>query len=427
MSLPAKVSENPIIQSAIKICPIIKGLLLSEDESDSSSEYSSPSGTSEAAITTTSTSRTDLDDTEKPSAQHSSASVQEHTGAKPSLYWKLPIELRLMILSFALPRRIIVIANNWCLEHTSGVPRPPMVETFKEWADEIDARTCLIRLTNAKGTLLDVWWNQMNDKIYFPSMQIMDQWNGWTEPTKGCSILQGATVLANILELIEDEYRGALCSDVFAKYIKAGVFNGVKAFELVLLTIQCDADLKVYEDERAIVNLYDESLVDLIKPAYKCMRTLSNWPEGVRYVTPGKLVKHLKGQWEEDLEWLFEEQWLRNQPVDWTPDMSADGFVGYQGRHPTVNRSHWDVERLIRRMPEIRPVIMFEKKCPEDFDARFCYGHRRRHWNQENHREDFMESIWYSGRTRRDGLEAISNRRGMFLSLEQKAGRITLV
>ncbi len=72
----------------------------------------------------------------------------------------------------------------------------------------------------------------------------MDRWVRWEEKLpSGTAKLQGATVIANVLELVEDRYRGSRNSDIFAKHIQLGSFDGVKKFQLVLLTVECGDDL----------------------------------------------------------------------------------------------------------------------------------------------------------------------------------------
>ena len=76
-----------------------------------------------------------------------------------------------------------------------------------------------------------------------------------------------------------------------------------------------------------------------------------------------------------------------------------------------MDRSHASVEKTVRRMPEVRPVIVFERTSVPDME----------HAGPAVRRFD-PRRPWVSGR-RRDGLEAISNRRGMALSRHLLAGR----
>ncbi|KAI1822444.1 hypothetical protein F4861DRAFT_387509 [Xylaria intraflava] len=146
--------------------------------------------------------------------------------------------------------------------------------------------------------------------------------------------------------------------------LKLVVLLGITPTQGQLLT----QDAAVYGDDiRATVDIDDERLVNLLEPVFTRMRACMCWPSGVRHTTESKLVKHLKRQWNKDLKALFEEQWLRSQTVTWTPEMFTDKRFGYQNQHAAVNRAHRDVEKLIRRMPSIRPVVMFEKR------VRMCY------------------------------------------------------
>jgi hypothetical protein len=108
----------------------------------------------------------------------------------------------------------------------------------------------------------------------------MNTWNTrWAKKGRGgTNALEGATVIANVLELVDDRYRGTTYSDIFAKQIKFGSINGVMKFQLVLLTVDCGEGLDIYgeDDVRATVDLNNKRLPDLLRPVFAHFR---EWPK----------------------------------------------------------------------------------------------------------------------------------------------------
>ncbi|KAI2634640.1 hypothetical protein GGS21DRAFT_490714 [Xylaria nigripes] len=315
-------------------------------------------------------------------------------------YWSLPLELRIKIFDLALPQQIFCVGNYLHSRSVRSTHAPAITSTFDEWTEEVEMRGRTILFTLLEET--------------------MNQWVGWAG-TNSHGLLRGATIILNVLELIEDRYRGSLSSDMFTKQIKAGSFQGVKEFQLVLLTIEDPANLTIYGDDvRAAVDLDDRCLPEILEPVYTRMRKCSSWPSGVRHVTETKLVTHLKRQWKK-LKWLFEEQWLRSHAIVWERAAFTEKLLGYKDKQHAVDRTDREVEKLIRQMPSIRPVVLFENKRP-GLDNYSPFG-----MPKYPDRKDPKEKIWFGGKRGRDGLTAISNRRGLFLSTAQYAGRLTLV
>ncbi|KAF2966091.1 hypothetical protein GQX73_g7481 [Xylaria multiplex] len=244
-------------------------------------------------------------------------------------------------------------------------------------------------------------------------------------------MLQGATVIANVLELIEDQYRGPKSSDIFAKHIKLGSFDGVKKFQLVLLTVESGVKYgieyikngreleRVYGDDvRAVIDLDDKRLACLFKPIFEWLRNIERIPPWlIRHRNGFNLIKHLRSEWMKDLKQLFEEQWLRNQTAAWSTDMFTGEHCGYKNRQTIVDRRHRGVEKLVRGMPAIQPVIMFENRWPADEDVTMQFG--RRHVNPW--RNDADDDICMSA-AQLLNPKAESRRRGEALRVNISAG-----
>ncbi|KAI0532161.1 hypothetical protein GGR58DRAFT_517926 [Xylaria digitata] len=362
-------------------------------------------------------------------------------------YWDLPLEIRIMILEYLIPQRICCVRS---IEYISFFPStvlPPISTIFVEWEAEMVRRTCNLVFVVGGNVIHTEWWNKRDNQIYFPGIRVMDRWARWEEKLpNGTKMLQDATVIANVLELVEDRYRGPKSSDIFAKHIKLGSFEGVKKFQLVLLTVESGVkygieyikngrelergkqkltlNAAVYGDDvRAVIGLDDKRLTCLLKPIFEWLRNIEKIPSWlIRHRNGFNLIKHLRSEWEKDLKQLFEEQWLRNQTAVWSPDMFTGEHFGYKDRQTRVDRGHRAVEKLVRGMPAIQPVIMFENRWPADQDVTMQFGRRQVNpW-----RNDADDNIWF-GRKGNDGLLSISNRRGLCLSnLLLEAGRVTL-
>ncbi|RYP64018.1 hypothetical protein DL769_006798 [Monosporascus sp. CRB-8-3] len=243
--------------------------------------------------------------------------------------------------------------------------------------------------------------------------------------------LVGGTVLANVLELVEDTYRGVEASNCFRRAFSDGHFVGVKTFLLSLLTVECTTDLGIYtENNRAVINLDDKRLPILLRPAFDQVRSMTAFggAKALTHKRPARLLHHLHDEWgrKGGLKCLFEEQWIRStlrynmkaikdsdEPKDIETSLLAQERWGYKNRLRMVDREKEPVQSAMESMPEIEPVIIFLKtaflKCG-DVDPVLRERGRLRQWVR--------------GR-RYDGLEAISNRRGLALSKYLMAGRRT--
>ncbi|KAK5625782.1 hypothetical protein RRF57_001498 [Xylaria bambusicola] len=326
-------------------------------------------------------------------------------------YWRLPPEIRLMILELVIPHRISCIRHPEFMEWIPSIEFPEFLKTFKEWFDEVHRRGInpLFKLSSKDRILWrSEWWNRRDDPIYIPNIYLMDIWKGW----RATKLLQGATVIAKVLELVEDEYRGSMLSDIFANHIKQKDFDGVKKFQLVLLTVECGEDLDIYgnDNERAVIGLSDKRLPNLLRPVFARCKSYGCYE--LRHHNPPALLRRLRDEWNKDLRQLFEEQWLRNQEIEWSEEMFTDERFGYQHQNQMLDREHTAVATLVREMPVIEPVIMFERRWPEDHILTTS------RWRPGN-------SSWYAAKSG-DGMLSISNRRAMCISHDLHHGRRTL-
>lgn len=361
--------------------------------------------------------------------------VQTGPLKKFTCFGDLPVELRLKIWELALPSRLV------CFEHYNiykknaraypSVVLPAIFQACYESralrfprglsykfhdlpTEEEEGKKVYNRIFRVE------WYDRRNDIFWIRSIYAFSTWRG-LEGT-----LAGGTVLANVLELVEDQYRGDEASRVFTHALLQGQFRGVKTFLLSMLTVQCSEDLGIYNgSKRAVIDLDDDRLPDLLRPVFEQVRTMMalDGAEALTHKRPAKLLQHLHKQWEgkKGLKHLFEEQWIQcmlryNEDE---PDMLRDvddsllmeERYGYRSRRTMVDRDHEEVEAVVREMPNIRPVIIFEKTIMPDWDN---VGKGFRHP---------QASRPFARGKRRDGLEAISNRRGLALSKHLLAGR----
>ncbi|KAI1653379.1 hypothetical protein F4813DRAFT_374534 [Daldinia decipiens] len=261
------------------------------------------------------------------------------------------------------------------------------------------------------------WFDPRRDSIYIPSIHIFKRWHGWRK------CMGGATVILNVLETVEDQYRGRLPSKAFKWAIQSGYFEGVRAIDLAMLTIKCkgvswDKEHDAYGEggDVGVVGLDDKRLPTMLRPIFNDIRGgYINRVESLQYMAhrrPSCLLKRLHGEWDRDLKFLFEEQWLFSQlrvskEDQFESELFTDIKFGYQDRRRALNREHDTIRRLIAKMPEIRPVIVFDRTptpVPE----------QSQDW--PNH---------WDNRRGYDGLEVVSNRRGMVLAYNIYDGRMT--
>ncbi len=347
----------------------------------------------------------------------------------------LPVELRLKIWELALPSRLVCFEHYNVYKKNAGaypsVVLPAIFQVcfesrslryprgisykFHDMPSEEDGKKVRNKIFRVE------WYDRRSDIFWIRSIYAFSTWRG-LEGT-----LAGGTILANVLEVVEDAYRGDEASRVFTHAVIEGQFRDVKAFCLSLLTIQCSEDLGIYgESKRAVIGLDDERLPSLLRPVFDQVRAMTALG-GARALThkrPAKLLQHLHEQWEgkRGLKHLFEEQWIHST-LGYYGDATADKlkemddslftqeFYGYRNRRRLVDRNHGTNRLIMRTMPEVRPVIIFEKTMVPECDE---VGRGFRHPRSTR--------PWARGK-RRDGLETISNRRGLTLSKHLLAGR----
>ncbi|KAI0006726.1 hypothetical protein F4779DRAFT_595088 [Xylariaceae sp. FL0662B] len=325
-----------------------------------------------------------------------------------------PPELRRAVWALAVPHRVLQVRGlDSYIRFANASPAvkiPELSQACHESREILREKGTSLRFMDTQMNLIhEHWFDRRSDLFYIPSLYIFRSWEGWG------NLLVGATVVANVLELVEDKYRLPTVSDTFSTMLEEGRFDGVDTFLLSLMTIENGEDLDIYQDgTTAVVDLDDKRLPEYLKPVFDNLRTL--YPGKLTHSRPAKLLKHLRNEWNRDLKKLFEEQWLQGRRWRRIDDdepcrrIITDRRFGHQNRRREVNRSSRAVAEALRRMPKIRPVLVFEKRWPS------CSvdGNRYRH-----------ASAWHAGR-RADGLEAISNRRRMALTTEIVAGRETL-
>ncbi|KAF3067195.1 hypothetical protein GL218_08504 [Daldinia childiae] len=259
------------------------------------------------------------------------------------------------------------------------------------------------------------WFDRRRDSIYIPSIHVFKGWHGW----KKC--MDGATVILNVLETIEDQYRGRLPSKAFKWAIQSGYFEGVHAIDLAMLTIKCtgvgwDKEHDAFGEGGlvGVVGLDDKRLITMLRPIFNALRRRykdrMEFLQNVPHRRPSCLLKRLHTEWNRDLKFLFEEQWLFSQSrvsreEQYVSELFTDIEFGFQGRRRALDRDHHTIRKLIDQMPEIRPVIVFDRTPTPVPDQALDGPH---HWNN---------------RRGYDGLEVISNRRGMVLAYDIYDGR----
>ncbi|KAI1498008.1 hypothetical protein F5X99DRAFT_342475 [Biscogniauxia marginata] len=334
-----------------------------------------------------------------------------------SFFSCLPPELRRRIWEMTLDRKVVCIRTQTAYtRYAKSFPStelPVIYGVTSECQTLLHNRGTMFRFFDSNHNHLhQEWFDRRSDIFFVPSIRVLYSWTGWERA------LTGATVLANVLELVEDPYRGSEASEIFERLARQGSFNGVKTFLLSLITIECGEDLDIYGDNSmAVVDLDDKRLPDLLEPVFNNIRDRSCFDQRrVVHKTPARLLKHLHAEWEGDLKMAFEEHWLQSSLAMTKGASQSQVFTnkrfGYENGRQYLNRNHRLVVDLIRKMPNIRPVIILEKRWPASDIFLFP------RWRE------FAPTVWNHGR-RFDGLEAISNRRRMVLSTELKVGRRT--
>ncbi|KAI0114191.1 hypothetical protein F4776DRAFT_673953 [Hypoxylon sp. NC0597] len=341
-----------------------------------------------------------------------------------SLFYQLPADIRRMVWDELMPPgRVVVVWSvlAYVLQpHINTSTHIP--ELYKASPDTEDMITNFgipLQFFSGGIPVHCEWYDRLRDMLFIPCIRVFDSWKGWD------GVLSGATVILNVLEVTEDEIRGEEPSLIFSKLVKEGIFDGVRAFRLSMLTVRYDGDMwsdedNVYDEDQmvAVVDLDDKRLPNLLRPVFDEVRGLH---APLTHKRPSCLLKHLHKQWDTDLKFLFEEQWLRTQIQDdyakADPETRGDTFdnvfsharFGYEKQHFATNREDQYVRNLIsKRMPKIRPVIVFERVIHTD-----APGDPRQRPSKFN-RGPLV-----------DGLQTISNRRRMSLSPSLISGRIT--
>ncbi|RYP15971.1 hypothetical protein DL765_005411 [Monosporascus sp. GIB2] len=436
------------------------GVLLMSHEAtdDSNSESISPEATNSiSSVLSTSTEATDFPDSvpisAKPNKKCESGPkiVESNAPRNFTRFRRLPLDIRLMIWRLALPPRRFVSLDDWPLYppyplnypsvlppamfHACAEPRRMLLKRGVTFVYSGTVSENVRRLTetsyNKIGGLLPEkvhrveWYDRINDIFWIRSIR------AFASRRLLPGSLVGGTVLANVLELVEDTYRGVEASDCFRKTFLDGHFAGVKTFLLSLLTVECTADLGIYtENNRAVINLDDKRLPILLRPAFDQVRSMTAFggAKALTHKRPARLLHHLHDEWgrKGGLKCVFEEQWIHNmlkynmkavkdrdEPKEIDASLLTQGCWGYKNRLRMVDRENELVQSAMKSMPETEPVIIFLKtafpQC-ENVDPVL--------------RERGCFRQWVRGR-RYDGLEAISNRRGLALSKYLTAGRRT--
>ncbi|KAI1324521.1 hypothetical protein F5Y16DRAFT_423946 [Xylariaceae sp. FL0255] len=387
------------------------------------------------------------------------------------IYKRLPIELRVQIWKYIMPSRVVClrdpVAYTGCqllgslrrevrdpdAKDGAYKPKPPKPKIYpKAFFRDILERSELklkglefLFFLQPEGpetpsNQMDYIepWEYRKDILFLPSMRVFTGWKFLTPWSHHSS----ATVMLNALDVIEDRYRGSRGSDLFTSVMQNDILTRVRHFQLALLTVECGADLPIYDGElRAVVDLDDENLMDYIRPVYErdrnghtgCGHTRHKnkayMKSRVPHKTPFKLVQHLRSEWDKDIKRLFEEQWLRSakdKDERLPPEAYTNERFGYKNKKRFLDRTHRSVEPLVRQMPTIKPVIVFEKRwfCDEA-NIELLYGSSRMYHIAE--RIDFshpQERIWNAHG--QDGMKIVSNRRGMVLSRLHKVGLRTM-
>ncbi|RYO94240.1 hypothetical protein DL766_002250 [Monosporascus sp. MC13-8B] len=418
------------------------------DDSNSASSISPEATNSIASVLSTSTETTGVPDSVPISAKTTTErgsgheTVESNAPRNFTRFGRLPVDVRLMIWRLALPARRFVSLDDWPLYptyplnyasvlppamfHACAEPRRMLLERGIMFVYSEIVSAHVRRLTetsyNKIGRLLPEkvhrveWYDRINDIFWIRSIR------AFASRRLLPGSLVGGTVLANVLELVEDTYRGVEASDCFRKTFLEGHFAGVKTLLLSLLTVECTTDLGIYtENNRAVINLDDKRLPILLRPAFDQLRSMTalGGAKALTHKRPARLLHHLHDEWERKggLKCLFEEQWIHNtlkynmetikdsdEPTEIDTSLLPQGRWGYKNRLRMVDREKELVQSAVKSMPEIEPVIIFLKtaflKC-EDADPAL--------------RERGCFRQWVRGR-RYDGLEAISNRRGLALS-----------
>ncbi|KAI0122753.1 hypothetical protein F4814DRAFT_446695 [Daldinia grandis] len=335
----------------------------------------------------------------------------------------LPYEIRKEIWEMAMPQGRVIYLHSRTdyfdgrpgYYPSSGIPELSLV--CRESKRIVSTWGIGLRFCDSDRPIHCEWLDPRRDSIYIPSIQVFQAWYGWH------NWLGGATVVLNVLETVEDQYRGNLPGKAFTWAIKSGHFTGIRAIDLAMLTIKCRGDRWDKKHDAygegghvGVVSLDDERLPTMLRPVFNSVRAkYKNKSDLLSYMVhrrPSCLLKHLHGEWNGDLKFLFEEQWLmanlgipgHKRP---DPELFTDIRFGYHGRQRALNREHETIRKLIAKMPEIRPVIVFDR-TPSPIP-------------RENP-NDLSE--WNFGSTE-DGLEVISNRRRMVLAYNIYTGRRT--
>lgn len=331
-------------------------------------------------------------------------------------FWHLPYELRQEIWEMLLPPpRIICLMSPQMYEKYSHIYKSVHIPAFYpacEESKEIVQRWGVgLRFVSYKGMPIHCeWFNRRRDILYLPSIMSFGCFDGWG------SCLDNSTIILNVLEVLEDRYRGDQLSKHFTQVVDQGRFDKVKAFRLSMLKVQWggdqwDEELDIYgEDTMAVLDLDDPRLPTLLRPVFQNMRFLLGSQNKQQQVhkRPSCLLRHLRHEWEAELKFLFEEQWLQSylQKMDKlvSEELYTGKRFGLDDQRRALDRGHELVRTLIAGMPSIRPVILFEKCYPSTVLSK--------------HNPGAMaggDDVWNGGR-QWDGLRCIAHRRGMTLT-----------
>ncbi|KAI1768454.1 hypothetical protein GGR53DRAFT_462422 [Hypoxylon sp. FL1150] len=310
---------------------------------------------------------------------------------------KLPYEIRLQIWKLLLPPPRII-----CLRPLSAYvefPREyPSVHIPQFYAACQDSRALATKsavglmFSDRGGTPIHCeWYDRRHDIFYIPSIGVLRLWN------RRDTFLRG-TVVVNLLEMVEDERRTVDAFKVIMRLVDPHpIFHHLKDVSTILLSMmtvqwagdQWGSDLDIYGDNTtAFVDLDDPKLPDLLRPAcanVRSLRWMEYWAMPLCYpcyppvhMRPSCILKHLHRKWDDEFKARFEDQWLlaklglTRMIYQYCPSRRIPGLFTEELYSPMtpgmrmLNRKHRAVKPFLAGMPEIHPVIVFEKVYPSD-------------------------------------------------------------
>ncbi|KAI6086323.1 hypothetical protein F4821DRAFT_260015 [Hypoxylon rubiginosum] len=353
-------------------------------------------------------------------------------------FQKLPTELRLQIWELLLPPRIITCPRP--LEAYVKFPGefpsahfPQFYSTCQESRDLVTKSAVGLMFSDYNEAPVHCeWYDHRRDIFYIPSIGILRLWNR-------CDAFLRGTVVVNLLEMVEYEYRAPHTCE-----FKPGItdphpifhtLRDVSTIYLSMLTVQWggdqwDGDLDIYGDDTiAIVDLDDPRLPDLLRPVFANLRELYTTYWGlvrfrhhqIPHKRPSRLLKHLHRKWDDEFKLGFEDQWLLSKLgmsrmlYEYCPKRQIPGLFtkrsyttdpDYKKLDRKLNRKHELLKPFLDSIPQTRPVIVFEKVYPSNV------------WKQYERMNPPEKPRFLP-----NNLDRISNHHGLVLARSLFAGR----